>query len=137
MIATIILAMIGVALICWLLFALAINALPLFIGIAAGDAVFFAGAGTGFAIFVGAAAAAVMLAMTRAYFASAKAPFVRAAIALLVVGPAAFAGYHATLGIARIAVSSGGFREIIASFGSLIVGCAAFARLSSAARHRA
>ncbi len=127
-----ILSVLGVALLCWLLFALSVQALPLFIGAFAGALVFQNGAGAVLAIVVGLVSAASAFGITRFAFARTGSASARLAIAVLVMAPAAIAGYHATLGVARIAVSSESGRQILALLGSIVIGCAALVRLTAA-----
>ena len=71
------------------------------------------------------------LAIGQIAFATARTPLVRAVIALLYAAPATIAGYHATLGLALVAVPSEGWREAFAVVGAILVGATAFARMSS------
>ena len=57
----IILALVGLAYLCWLLFALAIYALPFFAGVTAGLATYHSGSGPIAAIIVGAIAGSITL----------------------------------------------------------------------------
>jgi hypothetical protein len=61
-----------------------------------------------------------------------KTPLIRTAIALLFAAPAAVAGYHATLGLARIGVPSGAWSQVFAIIGSISVGGTAWARVALA-----
>ena len=126
----VILSVLGIALPCWLLFALAVQALPLYIGATAATLAFQNGAGAALAIVAGLGSAAITVGITQFVFAKAGSPYTRVAIALLVTTPALFAGYHATLGIAHIASSSELERQVLALLGSLVIGCLAFARLN-------
>jgi hypothetical protein len=54
----------------------------------------------------------------------------RAAVALLFAVPAAVADYHATLGLAQIAVPSPGWREAFAVIGAILVGGTAWGRMT-------
>lgn len=127
----ILLSILGIALLCWLLFALAVQALPLFIGVFAGSLVFQNGAGAILAIVVGLVSAALALGITQFAFAKARTPYARVIIAVFVILPAAIAGYHATFGIARFAISAIEWRQALALIASFVVGCAAFARLNA------
>ena len=100
-----ILSVFGVGYLCWLLFTLAVYALPLFAGMMAGLAAYHSGAGLG-ALVVGFAAGAVTLVAGQAAFAAVKSPVLRVVIAILFAAPAAIAGYHATLALAQIGVPS-------------------------------
>ena len=71
-----ILSVLGVGYLCWLLFTLAVYALPLFAGMMAGLAAYHSGAGLG-ALVVGFAAGAVTLVAGQAAFAAVKSPVLR------------------------------------------------------------
>src|ERR1700677_1557873 len=127
------LSLFGVGFLCWLLFTLAIYATPFFVGVTAAFAAFNYDAGVIGALIVGLIASVVTLVASQAAFAVAKSPAVRGAIALLFAVPAAFTGFHATLGLARTGVSSEIWRDLFAVIGGFIIGCAAFARLARTA----
>lgn len=102
----IILGAFGIGFLCWLLFSLAVYALPFFAGMTTGLAAYHSGAGIVGALFVGFTAGAVTLVAGQAAFAVVKSPVLRGAIALVFATPAAIAGYHSTLGLTHIAVPS-------------------------------
>lgn len=125
-----ILSVFGAGSLCWLLFALAVYALPLFAGMMAGLAAYHGGAGLG-ALVVGFAAGAVTLVAGQAAFATVKSPVLRVVTAILFAAPAAIAGYHATLALAYIGVPSASWREVFAIVGAIVVGGTAFVRLAA------
>jgi hypothetical protein len=127
-----ILSVFGVGYLCWLLFTLAVYALPLFAGMMAGLAAYHSGAGLG-ALVVGFAAGAVTLVAGQAAFAAVKSPVLRVVIAILFAAPAAIAGYHATLALAHIGVPSASWREVFAIVGAIVAGGTAFVRLAARA----
>ena len=127
------LSLFAVGFLCWLLFTLAVYATPFFVGVTAAFAAFNHDAGVIGALIVGLAASVVTLVASRAAFAVAKSPAVRCAIALVFAAPAAVAGFHATLGLAQIGVSSEIWRDLFAVIGAVIVGCTAFVRLARTA----
>jgi hypothetical protein len=98
------LSMFGIGLFCWLIFTLAVYALPFFIGLTAGGAAFHIGAGLLGALLVGIVTGALALAIGQIAFAVAHPPMLRAVIAAAFAIPAAVAGYHAVLGLAQIDV---------------------------------
>jgi hypothetical protein len=118
----IILGAFGAGFLCWLLFSLALYALPFFAGMTAGLAAYHSGAGVIGALFVGFAGGVVTLIAGQAAFAVVKSPVLRGAIALLFAAPAAIAGYHATLGLAHIGVPSASWCEVFAILGAILVG---------------
>jgi hypothetical protein len=127
------LSLFAVGFLCWLLFTLAVYATPFFVGVTAAFAAFNHGASVIGALVVGLIASVVTLAVSRVAFAVAKSPAARGAIALVFAAPAAVAGFHATLGLAQIGVSSEIWRDLFAVIGAVIVGCTAFVRLTRTA----
>ena len=126
----IVLSALGIGFFCWLLFTLAVYALPFFAGLTAGLAAFHSGSGVIGALVVGVFAGGVTLAVGQIAFATVRAPFARAAIALVYAAPATVAGYHATLGLAHIGVPSEGWRQALAVVGAGFIGATAMARMS-------
>ena len=127
------LSLFAVGFLCWLLFTLAVYATPFFVGVTAAFAAFNHDTGVIGALIVGLAASVVTLVACRVAFAVAKSPAVRGAIALVFAAPAAVAGFHATLGLAQIGVSSEIWRDVFAVIGGVLVGCTAFVRLARTA----
>jgi hypothetical protein len=125
----IILAFIALAYLCWLLFALAIYALPFFAGLTVGLAAYHSGSGPIGAITVGVVTGAVTLLLGQITFAKVRSPFIRTAVALFFAAPAALAGYHATLGLAYVAIPGEEWRDAIAVVGSIIAAVTAWARI--------
>jgi len=125
-----VLSVAGIGFLCWLLFTLAVYALPFFAGLIAGLAAFHSGSGVIGALVVGVLAGGATLALGQIAFATVRTPLIRAAIALLFALPAAIAGYHATFGLAHIGVPSEGWREAFAIVGAVLVGGTAWARMS-------
>ena len=99
LILSIIISVFGIGFFCWLLFTLAVYALPFFVAMTAGFAALHSGAGVIGAIVVGIVVGIVTLAAGQLSFAIVRLPVIRAAIALLFAVPAAVAGYHGTLGL--------------------------------------
>ena len=127
-----VLSVFGIGFFCWLLFTLAVYALPFFAGLTAGLAAFHSGAGVIGALIVGVlAGGAHPRRSDRSPSQSVRPPLIRAVIGLLFAVPAAIAGYHATLGLAQIGVPSEGWREAFAVVGAIFVGGTAWARMTS------
>ena len=129
----IVLSVVGVGFCCWLLFTLAVYALPFFTGLTAALVAFHVGSGVIGALVIGVLAGGTTLAIGQMAFATAPTPLTRAAIALLYAAPAAIAGYHAALGLALIAIPSTAWREAFAIFGAMFVGGTAFVRMGAMA----
>ncbi|MHB8886143.1 MAG: hypothetical protein ACYC5H_13905 [Methylovirgula sp.] len=125
-----VLSVAGIGFFCWLLFTLAVYALPFFAGPTAGFAGYHSGSGVIGAIIVGVLAGGTTLAIGQIVFATVRMPLIRAAIGLLYAAPAAVAGYHATLGRAHIGVPSKAWREALAIIGAIAVGGTAWVRIT-------
>jgi hypothetical protein len=126
----IILALVALAYLCWLLFALAVYALPFFAALSAGLAAYHSGSGPIGAIVVGVIAGAVTLLLGQVAFATVRSPLVRATVALVFAAPAALAGYHAALGLAHLAIPTEGWRNAMAVAGAIIVAATAWIRMT-------
>jgi hypothetical protein len=125
-----ILSIFGIGLFCWLIFTLAVYALPFFVGLTAGMAAFHNGAGVLGALIVGVVVGAVTLGVGQIAFALVKPIPLRAAIAAAFAIPAAIAGYHAVLGLSQIGVPSLFWRESFAWVGAVIIGGTAWVRMT-------
>lgn len=118
---------------CWLLFTLAIFALPFFAGVSAGTWAYQTGAGWLGAIIVGLVVAAVTLGLGQFLLAFIRPLWIRLAIALAFVAPAALAGYHATHGIVKHTMSSDTWQIIFSVIGAVAVGITALVRIAGMA----
>lgn len=116
---------------CWLLFTLAIFALPAFAGVTIGLWAYHAGAGVAGGIAVGAITAFLTLVVLQAGLMIARPLWLRAALALAFVAPAAIAGFHATHGIVKHAVPSPTWQFVFSLIGGLAVGITAYIRLTA------
>jgi len=126
----VVLNIVGLGIFCWVLFRLAVYALPFFAGVTAGIYSIEVGAGPFGAIVIGFAAAGLTLAAGRYAFSVARSPFVRLVIGLLFAVPAARAGYDVTLAFTHIGVPSEWWREAFAVLGAITIGGTAWARMS-------
>jgi hypothetical protein len=125
----IVLSFVGFAYLCWLLFALAVYALPFFAGATVGLAAYHSGSGPVAAIIVGAIASGVVLVLGQVAFTRLCSPLMRAALALLFAVPAAVAGYHAARGLAHLVAPAQAWRDAIAIAGAIIVAATAIMRM--------
>ena len=132
----ILLNIVGLGVFCWALFALAIHALPFFVGMTVGIYSFQTGAGPFGAIVVGFIAAGFTLVLGQYAFSVARSPIVRLVIGLLFAVPAARAGYDVTLALAHLGIPSEWWRESFAMVGAIAVGSTAWARVSMHDRAR-
>src|SRR5215831_17272382 len=107
----IVLALVGLAYLCWLLFALAVDALPLFAGVNAGLATYHSGSRPIGAIIVGLIASSITLIVGQIAFMTLRSPLIRAVMALLCAVPAGVAGSYAAAGFAHIGIPAEGWRH--------------------------
>lgn len=128
-----ILSVIGLGFLCWLLFSLAVYALPFFIAVTIGYFAFENGAGLigaiGIALFAGAAA----LVLGQLAFATIRSPIIRLALGALYALPAGIAGFHAVKGLSQAGGAGETWTLAFASVGAIIVGATAWARIASLA----
>ncbi|PPQ34420.1 hypothetical protein CCS01_11020 [Rhodopila globiformis] len=129
----IVLSIFGIGFLCWLMFNLAVYALPFFAGMTAGLAAYHSGAGVVGGLIVGFTAGAITLVVGQAIFAIFASPMLRGLIALVFAAPAAIAGYHATLALGRIGVPAEGWREVFAIVGAISIGATAVVRVAGMA----
>lgn len=120
----------GIAALCWLLFNLAVFALPLFAGVAVGAWAHETGAGIPGAVIVGVIAAATTLGLFQLLLLIARPAWIKLVVILAFVAPAAVAGYHATLGIVKLTMPSDTWQLVFSVVGAAAVGVTAFMRLT-------
>jgi hypothetical protein len=129
-IVSLVLSIFGLGAICWLLFSLAVYALPFCVGMTIAFAALHGGSGVVIAFGVGAFAAGIALALGRIAFTAARSPFIRAVIGLLFAVPAALAGYHLSYGLGGISMTDEGWRAAFALVGAGLIGVTAFSRMA-------
>jgi len=120
---------IGIALLCRLLFSLAIYALPFFVGGTAALAIYHSGGGYLAAIVVGFVAGTITLALGQASFQLVRSPTLRSAIAIVFGLPATLAGYQASHAFAHMLVPSDLWSQLLSGVGALFIGGTAVIRL--------
>jgi hypothetical protein len=125
-----ILAIVALIFLCWLLFSLAVYALPCFVGLSAGLWVLHHDSGVTVAIAAGLCAGVVALALGRLAFTYLRAPTLRILVALAFVAPAGLAGFYTALGLGRNFGAAPPWADVIAGLGALMVGGTAFARIA-------
>ena len=126
----VLLNVVGLGVFCWALFALAIHALPFFVGMTAGIHTYQTGAGPFGAIVVGFVAGCTTLVAGQFAYSVVRSPIVRLVVGSLFALPAACAGYDVTLAFAHIGAPSEWWREAFAVVGAITVGGTAWARMS-------
>ena len=115
-----ILSVFAIGFFCWLLFTLAVYALPCFVGMIAAFAAYHHGYGVFESGIIAVIVGALTLAAGQVLFAWVRVPLLRAGIALMFAAPAAVAGYHATLGIAHIAMPHDTLSGVLAYIGAAL-----------------
>ena len=129
----ILLSIAAIGFFCWLLFTLAVFALPFFAGITAGAWAYDTDAGWLGAILVGVVAAGLTLGIGQVLLGIVRPLWARMLIALAFVAPAAIAGYHATHGIVKHTMPSETWQLVFSVIGAIAVGVTAFARVTAMA----
>jgi len=129
----IILSVAAIGFVCWLLFTLAVFALPFFAGVNVGIWAYQTGAGLLGTILVGLASAALTLGLGQFLLSVVQPLWARMLIALAFVAPAALAGYHATHGIVKHTMPSETWQVVFSIIGAIAVGATAFMRVSAMA----
>ena len=120
----------GIGVFCWLIFMLAVYALPFLLAINAGILVFHSGAGVVGALIVAVAAGGMTLTITQMAFAMTRSLILRAVIAGVFAVPATLAGYHVAHAMAQIGVPSLAWQEVFACLGAVFIGGTAWTRLT-------
>ncbi|ACV75873.1 conserved hypothetical protein [Zymomonas mobilis subsp. mobilis NCIMB 11163] len=118
---------------CWLLFNLAVFALPFFIGLNAGIWAYGTGADWLGGILIGLIAAGLTVAVGQGLLMLVRPIWARLLIALTFVAPAGVAGFYATLGIVKHMMPSETWQIIFSVVGAVAVGVTAFLRVAGMA----
>ncbi|MFG1421340.1 hypothetical protein [Roseixanthobacter liquoris] len=129
----ILLGLAAIVLFCWLLFTLAVFALPFFAAVGACTWAYQTGAGWLGAIVIGLIAGGITLGIGQVLFAVVRPMWARLLIALAFVAPAVFAGYHATYGIAKLAMPSETWQIVFSIIGAIAIGITTLLRVAGMA----
>ena len=132
LVLNIVLLLVTIGFLFWLVFTLAVYALPLLAGVTTGLWAYETGTGAVGGFVVGVAAAAAVAIVGQLLFAFARPLWVRVIVAGFFVSPAVVAGYAATLGIARLAIPSETWQMAVAIIGGVAVGFTALFRMAGA-----
>ncbi|MEK9285289.1 hypothetical protein MTR72_37745 [Bradyrhizobium sp. ISRA442] len=119
----------GIGLLCWAIFALAVYALPFFVALSIGMTAFQSGAGLIGALLSATAAGALTLVLGQVAFAVTRSSALRITIAAAFTVPAAIAGYHVVFALSQIGVPSLAWREVFACLGAVCIGVMSWTRL--------
>ena len=127
----------GIGLFCWLIFTLAVYALPFFVALNVGMMALHSGAGVLGAPLVGIAAGGMTLAIGQTAFAMTRSSILRA-VDRGRCSPfrPTLAGYHVVLAMSQIGVPSLAWREVFACLGAVFIGGTAWTRLTIFAETR-
>jgi hypothetical protein len=126
----IVLGVFGLGFFCWLLFTLAVYAVPFLAGLTIGLAAFHSGSGFLGAVVVGILAGVTTLVLAQIAFATVRTPLIRLLIGLIYAVPATVAGYQLCFAVAGIGQLAGDWRHVFAAAGGIAVGLTAFARMA-------
>ncbi|MCA0401400.1 MAG: hypothetical protein LCH38_11360 [Proteobacteria bacterium] len=129
----ILLSIAAIGFLCWLLFTLAVFALPFFAGVTAGTWAYDTGAGWLGAIVVAFVAAGLTFGLGQLLLATVRPTWARLLIAVAFVAPAVVAGFHATHGIVKHTMPSETWQTVFSVIGAVAVGIVAFARITGMA----
>ncbi|SEM01377.1 hypothetical protein [Xaviernesmea oryzae] len=136
MILLAILSLAAIGFLCWLLFTLAVFALPFLLGVSAGTWAWHTGAGWLGAVLVGLVAAALTFGLGQVLLAIVRPLWAKLAIAAVFVAPAVIAGYHAVHGIVKHTMPSEFWQITFSIIGAAAVGASAFLRVAGLATGR-
>ena len=124
----IVLSVFGLGFFCWLLFTLAVCALPFLAGLSAGLAAFHSGSGFVGALVVGLLVGVAVFVLGQIVLTTVRTPLIRLFIGLIYAVPAAVAGYQLCFALAGIGVPAGAWQQTFATAGAIVVGVTAFVR---------
>ncbi|MFQ6548554.1 hypothetical protein AADZ90_011390 [Aestuariibius sp. 2305UL40-4] len=133
MILSALLSIIGLGVLVYVLFSLAVYALPFFVAMTVG--LYFYGTETGLivAILVGLFAGVFTLLIGQVVFAKVQSVPIRLAIGALYAAPASVAGFSAIRGLSEIGGASESWTLVFAIIGGVIVAGTAWVRIASLA----
>lgn len=115
----------------WLIFSLAVYALPVAAGAVAAALAHASGSGLLGAAFVGLICGAVVFAVGQLAIERSRSPVARAMVLALYVAPAALVGFAIVHGIAARLVPSSAWQIVFASLGGIVVAASAWTRLTT------
>jgi len=127
------LVVLGIGLVCWLLFTLAVFALPAYVGLVVCIWAIHTGAGALGGVAAGLVAGGATFGIGQLALTFAPWIWLRILIVLAYAAPATVAGYSATHGIAQMAMPSSTWQTIFAVMGAIAVGVTACTRITGMA----
>ncbi|WP_347336475.1 hypothetical protein [Bradyrhizobium japonicum] len=120
----------GIGMLCWAIFALAVHALPFFVALNVGMIAFHGGAGLLGALLVGIGSGALMLVVGQFTLAASRSVISRILVAAAFSIPAGVAGYQVALALSHIGMASPAWRQVFACMGAVCACCTAWVRLN-------
>lgn len=127
------LSVIGLGFLVWVLFSLAVYALPAFVGVTTAMYVYDTEGGVLAALVAGMFAAVLTLLIGQIVFAKVQSVPVRFLVASFYAGPAGVAGFSAIKGLSQIGGAAEGWTLAFAIIGGIIVAGTAWVRIASLA----
>ena len=133
MIMSTILSLLGLGVICWVLFNLAVYALPFFVAVTVGHTLYTLDVGLIGAIAGASFTGAATLILGQIAFATIRATPIRLALGALYALPAGIAGFHAIKGLSGMGGAGETWTLVFAGIGAVIIGVTAWARVAALA----
>lgn len=130
MLLSTILSILGLGVIVYALFTLAVYALPFFVAVTVGMYVYEAEAGFIAVLAAAFLSGAATLVLGQIAFATIRSGPVRLALGALFALPAGVAGYHAIRGLSEVGGANESWTLVFGSTGALVVGAIAWARVT-------
>lgn len=127
------LSLVGLGIICWVLFSLAVYALPFFVAVTVGQYAYNADVGLIGAVAAAFLAGAATLILGQIAFATIRSTPIRLALGAFYALPAGIAGFHAIKGLSGMGGAGETWTFVFASLGAVIVGVTAWARVAALA----
>ena len=134
MIMSTILSLLGLGVICCVLFNLAVYALPFFVAVTVGHTLYTLEVGLIGAIATAFFAGAATLILGQIAFATIRSTPIRLALGALYGLPAGIAGFHAIKGLSGMGGASDAWTLVFAGIDAVIIGVTAWARVAALAR---
>ncbi|MFQ6552744.1 hypothetical protein AAD018_010430 [Aestuariibius insulae] len=122
-------SLLGLGVLLWMLFTLAIYALPFFAAMSVGLHFYESGSGVFEAFALGFLAGVATLIIGQLLVAVIRNPWLQAGVALVYAAPAAMAGYYAVYGLSGAGFDSETARVVFGGIGAVIIGGTAWARM--------
>jgi hypothetical protein len=130
MLASAFLTVFGLGALCWLLFTLAVYALPFWVGLSAACSQKAAEQGLFVAVVGGVVAGGAVAILGEIIFARLRSVPLRLLLGLVYAVPAGLAGFHASSGLMALTGTGETAGLILAGLTALVIGATAFARIT-------